>query len=246
MTKWIAFRTQRTKPSIRLFCLPYAGGGARLFRKWGGALPNEVEVCPIELPSRGTRLGEPPVSDLPSLVGPMAAGLEPLLDLPFAIFGYSMGALVGFELARVLRRRYHREPVALLVAAQNAPSVPLERSPAHLLSDEELSFTLHRSGGMSEEALGNARLMRVFLPVLRADYSVVDTYSYELERPLQCPVHLFAGMEDPLVSDRGLAGWRRETSGELMIHCFPGGHFFFRGAEGRFLAMVSDQLRGLA
>jgi medium-chain acyl-[acyl-carrier-protein] hydrolase len=120
--RWIAFRVRREVPSVRLFCLPYAGAGAYPFRGWGNAVPNDVEVCPVELPGRGTRLGEAPASELKSLVRQMAAGVEPLLDLPFAIFGCSMGALIGFELARLLRQRYGQEPATLLVAAQNAPS----------------------------------------------------------------------------------------------------------------------------
>ncbi|WP_166397720.1 thioesterase II family protein [Rubrobacter marinus] len=216
-----------------------------MFRSWGAEMPEGVEVCPVELPGRGTRRGEGCVSSMSSLVEAMVEETEALLDLPLAIFGYSMGGLVGFELARVLRRLYGREPVALLVAAQNAPSVPLERPTARGSTDEELSAALYRSGGMPAEALANDRFMRAFLPVLRADYAVVDTYAYAPELPLSCPIHLYTGTEDALVSERGQEGWRRETSGPFVVHRFPGGHYFVREAEGPFLASVSGVLREL-
>ncbi len=216
-----------------------------MFRDWDKAMPEGVEVCPVELPGRGTRRGEPYVSSIASLVETMAAEMEALLDLPFAIFGYSMGGLVGFELARTLRRLYGREPAALLVAAQNAPSVPLERSTARRSTDEDLSAALHCSGGMPGEALANPRFMRTFLPVLRADYTVVDTYSYTPERPLRCPIHLYTGVEDAMVSERGRSEWGRETSGGFVVHGFPGGHYFVRKDEGPFLASVSRVLREL-
>ncbi|PLS87304.1 MAG: putative thioesterase [Actinobacteria bacterium] len=245
-TRWLPFATYQTKARLRLLCFSHAGGNARVFRRWGEAIPGEVEVCPVELPGRGTRLGEGLVSSMPLLVETMAAEIEPLLDLPFAIFGHSMGGLVGFELARTLRRVYGWEPAALLVAAQNAPSVPLERPTAQRCTDGELSDALYRSGGMSEKALANARFMRVFLPVLRADYTMVDTYVYTRERPLRCPIHLYTGTEDTLVSGRGQAEWRRETSGDFVIHRFPGGHFFLREAQGPFLASIFVLLRELA
>ena len=245
-TRWLPYGTQQTYPRLRLLCLPYAGGNARMFRHWGAAMPDGVEVCPVELPGRGTRRSERCVSCIPELVEKMAAEMEPLLDLPFAILGYSMGGLLGFELARALRRLYDRELAALLVAAQNAPSVPLERPAAWRSTDEELGVALHRSGGMSEEALANARFMRAFLPVLRADYTLVDSYSYAPERPLRCPIHLYTGTEDALVSLPGRSEWRRETTGDFMVHRFPGGHYFVQEDEGAFLASISGLLRQLA
>ena len=245
-TRWLPYSLRQTDARLRLLCFPYAAGNARMFRHWDAEMPDGVEACPVELPGRGTRRGERCVSNMTSLVETMAAQMQPLLDLPFAIFGYSMGGLVGFELARTLRRQYGREPAALLVAAQNAPSVPLERPTARRSTDEELSAALYRSGGMSEKALANARFMRAFLPVLRADYTLVDTYVYAPEMPLQCPIHLYTGTEDPLVSGRGQAEWGRETSGDFMVHHFPGGHYFLREAEDRFLASVSGLLRELA
>lgn len=247
-TTWLPYGKRRTDARLRLLCLPYAGGNARMFRHWDAAMPEGVESCPVELPGRGTRRGECCVPSIPVLVEMMATEMEPLLDLPFAIFGYSMGGLVGFELARALRRLYGREPAALLVAAQNAPSVPLERPTARRSTDEELSAALYRSGGMSEGALANARFMRAFLPVLRADYTLVDTYAYDAasEEPLRCPIHFYTGAEDALVSERGQEEWRRETSGDFAVHGFPGGHYFLRTAEDRFLASVSGLLRELA
>ena len=220
--------------------------GARLFRGWEESLPEEVELCPIELPGRGTRLGEPAVPDMDSLVKPMAEALEPLRDLPYAVLGISMGALVGFELARALRSLHGSEPAALLAVSQNAPSAPLGRLPARTMSDDELRASLRHFGGMPAwKCWTTPRMMRLFLPVLRADYSVVDTYEYEAGEPLRCPIHLFAGTEDPSVSDEGLGGWRRETLSSVIWDSFTGGHFFFQDDEAGFLAAVSVRLRKL-
>src|SRR5688572_6721419 len=120
---WITSANIQPGAQLRLFCFPYAGGAASVFSKVLSGMPAEVEVCPVELPGRGSRLSERPVKDLESLVEIVAGELGPHLDQPFAFFGHSMGALLGFELARYLRRTRGVEPVHLLVSAGRAPQV---------------------------------------------------------------------------------------------------------------------------
>lgn len=100
---------------MRLFCFPYAGGSSIIFRTWSEGLPKTVEVCSIELPGRGTQMKSAPFSRLKPLVGAIAQALTrnqfapallPHLNKPFAFFGHSMGAVVSFELARLLRKQY--------------------------------------------------------------------------------------------------------------------------------------------
>src|SRR5208337_878151 len=108
---WISCRNPGPKTRLRLFCFPYAGAGALIFRNWSDALPRDIEVCPIQLPGRGTRLTEPPFTKLSCLVEALTRALIPLLDRPFAFFGHSLGALIGFELARQIRRQHGLHPV---------------------------------------------------------------------------------------------------------------------------------------
>src|SRR5271170_8113500 len=121
---WIAGCKPSPLARLRLFCLPYAGGSALIFRAWSNALPADIEVCPIQLPGRSTRLKEQPFTAMSALIQVLAQALSPLLDKPFAIFGHSLGALVGFELARQLRRQYGVNPARLFVSAVRAPQVP--------------------------------------------------------------------------------------------------------------------------
>src|SRR6266508_329155 len=97
---WISCPRPNPRAAMRLFCLPYAGGGPQTYYKWSPALPTAVEVCPIQLPGRANRLAERPFTSLPHLVQALAGALRPQLDKPFALFGHSLGALLGFELAR--------------------------------------------------------------------------------------------------------------------------------------------------
>src|SRR5688572_14506142 len=90
---WVSPRAN-PKARLRLFCFPYAGGGASVFRDWPGELPGDVEVWCAALPGRGARLRDAPVDSILRLVPPMARAMMPYLDRPFVLFGHSMGALI--------------------------------------------------------------------------------------------------------------------------------------------------------
>src|SRR5215213_1931004 len=117
-TPW--FMSQRPNPRarLRLFCFPYAGGGAAIYRLWPQNLPSEVEVCGAHLPGRGTRLREQPFTGLDALVDAAAEAIAPSLDKPFALFGHSMGAMISFELARRLCDQGRPQPTHLFVSGR--------------------------------------------------------------------------------------------------------------------------------
>ena len=98
-SRWVWSPRPNPGARLRLFCYPYAGGRAAVYRRWPESLPASIEVCAIEPPGHGTRLSETPFTRLSPLVEALAAALDPYLDRPFAFFGHSLGSLVSFELA---------------------------------------------------------------------------------------------------------------------------------------------------
>ena len=222
---WIT-RT-KSQPRLRLFCFPYAGGGASIFRLWSEKLPVEVEVCPIYLPGRENRMKEPLLTHLSPLVQTLAHALHPFMDIPFAFFGHSMGALVSFGLARTLRRQNGPSPMHLFVSAYRAPQIPVTEPPIHQLPERALIEKLLRFNGTKREVLENAELRQLLLPLLRADFAVCETYSHASEEPLSCPITAFGGLQDSRVSPHDLAAWREQTSNSFSLRMLPGGHFFW-------------------
>ena len=238
---WISFRKPGREARLRLFCFPYAGAGAVIFRTWSDDLPGDVEVCPVQLPGRGTRLMEPPFTQLPPLVEALAEALVPLLDKPFAFFGHSLGALVSFELARRLRSQYGVHPARLFVSASRAPQVPHRGPPAHTLPEKDFLAELQRLNGTPSELLEHEELMEIMLPLLRADFAVYETYVYSTELPLNCPISAFGGLQDRNVNNSDLEAWRAQTSGSFSLRMFPGDHFFLR--QPLFLRVLSQELQ---
>jgi medium-chain acyl-[acyl-carrier-protein] hydrolase len=137
--------------------------------------------------------------------------IEPHLDKPFAFFGHSMGAMISHDLARALRRKYGVEPVHLFVSGRRAPQMPRTRKTTYDLPEPEFIEELRRLNGTPQEVLDQPELMQLMIPLLRADFSVCQTYQYEPEPPLTCPITVFGGLEDETTREE-LVGWRAQTS----------------------------------
>jgi surfactin synthase thioesterase subunit len=223
---WILSPKPAPNARLRLFCFPYAGAGASIFRNWCEGLPAEIEVCAIQLPGRATRLMEPAFTELSPLVDALATALAPLFDQPFALFGHSLGALVTFELTRSIRRRYGVQPVRLIISAARAPQIPHRSMHLHTLPEIELIAELRRLNGTPEELLDHKELMHLVLPALRADFAVYENYRYSVESPLNCPISAFGGLQDPGVSESDLAAWSAQTNSSFSIQMLRGDHFF--------------------
>jgi medium-chain acyl-[acyl-carrier-protein] hydrolase len=245
---WLPGRRPREGVTLRLLALPYAGGDTAIFAPWAEELPYEIELCPVQLPGRGRRAAEPAYAAIGPLVGALADALPPALDLPFALLGHSMGAVVGFELARELRRRGLPEPCHLLVSAHAAPHLPRRYAPLSALPDGELVAELHRRYGYvaHRDAGPLDELLRLMVPTVRSDVMITDHYVYAEEEPLACPITAFGGLDDPTVTRDELAAWQHETRAGCETRMLPGGHFYL-DTDPRFLIrFLTDRLRGAA
>jgi medium-chain acyl-[acyl-carrier-protein] hydrolase len=241
---WLPFRQALAAPRLRLFALPFAGGGASLFRQWPDELPADVECCAIQFPGRETRFKEPGFVRMAKLVAALAGGLVPEFDRPFVLFGHSMGALVAFELVRELRRRQMRQPDALIVAGHAAPHRPARGPALHALPDSEFRSELRRLNGTPAAVLENDELLQAFMPTLRADFALCETYEYADEEPLDLPIIACSGMHDPRASFDDIDAWRIHTRAPFALRMFAGDHFFIQSQREELLEYLSERLAG--
>lgn len=239
---WFPFARPRPRAEIRLFCFPYAGGGASIFRDWSGRLPGHTEVCPIQLPGRETRFRDPAFAHLSPLVAALAESLRPKLDRPFAFFGHSLGALVAFELSRRLLEDYKLQPTHLFVSGCEAPHTRSSGGKIHSLSSAEFREELRRLNGTPLAVLDNDELMELVLPTLRADFSLWETYAYTAGPPLACPIIALGGLGDDMLSRRELDAWRELTTGPFRLRMLPGDHFFLHSAQPLLLQILAQEL----
>jgi myxalamid-type polyketide synthase MxaE and MxaD/epothilone polyketide synthase D len=229
---------------MRLFCLPYAGAGATAYRLWSFQGPPGLQVCPVQLPGRENRLAERPFRSASALVPELVEGLRRFLDRPFAIFGHSMGALLAFEMVRELRRLGLPQPVHLFVSSHRAPHLPDRGPDVHLLDHAAFLEQLRLLQGTPEEVLANEELMQIAEPILRADFELCATYAYAAGQPLDLPLSVFGGTEDPQVPEDDLHPWREHTRAAMRLRMFPGHHLYLREARQPLMAAILDDLRG--
>lgn len=229
----------RPQAATRLFCIPYAGGGASVFRDWAAALPTDIEPWAVQLPGREDRLGVSPLNRMGEVLNALVPAVIPHLDRPFAFFGHSMGALVAWSVTRSLQRMEAGSPVRLFVSGCVPPQA--REAPGYReLPDEELVEELRSWSATPEAVLADPELMQLLLPAIRADLAVVESYRFTDGPLLNCPVTAFGGTEDQ--GSAVLPRWGELTAGGFDLRMFPGGHFFLHSSRPAVLADISGRL----
>jgi medium-chain acyl-[acyl-carrier-protein] hydrolase len=185
---------------------------------------------------------EPAFTDLLLLAQTALQELLPALDRPFAFFGHSMGAAIGYELAQLLRRDYHIEPTHLFVSGRHAPQLPDETPITYSLPEPEFVEELRQLNGTPAEILEHPELLKLLLPLLRADFELIQTYVYSSRPPLDCPITAFGGIEDKEVSREHLEAWREQTRASFSLKMFPGDHFFIHTAQALLVETIAREL----
>jgi medium-chain acyl-[acyl-carrier-protein] hydrolase len=239
---WLGWPKPNPLAQMRLFCFPYAGGSAMIYRSWPNLLISDVEVCPVHLPGRAQRLREQPFTRLSSLVQELVSAIRPFLDKPFAFFGHSMGAMIGFELARQLRLDHAPSPAQLFLSGRGAPHLAEADSPTFDLPDAEFVQYLRRLKGTPQEVLDDPELMQLMIPLLRADFAVCQTYEYKSEPPLDSPITVFGGLQDHEVRKEHLEAWREHTNSSFKLMMLPDDHFFLNSQQPLLLKILSQEL----
>lgn len=232
--------TARTR--VRLICAPYAGGSSSSFRRWCSRLPPDIALYATELPGRGSRFAEPCLQSVDEVVTQLVEALRPLLDQPFALFGHSLGVLIVYELALQIQRLAISPPVRVIISGQRAFDRPSPRPPIHELSDQEFLKEVDRYGGTPPGLFEDEELRNMFLPVLRADFTLGETYVHRQAEQLNFDLCAYGGWEDDEVSLDDIKAWEPYTSGHFRYRMFPGSHFFLHQHEELFLENLMRDL----
>lgn len=194
------------------------------------------------MPGREDRFVEPPLRDLDSVLRHLMSAIDPLLDRPFVFFGHSMGALIAYELTRLLRSLGRPMPAHLFVSGRRAPSIPIGRRAFHDLPDDELIHEIRKLNGTSEGVLQNDELMALVLPTLRADFAIHDIYHYREQAALDVPFSVFGGLDDIATTTDNLSAWGSLTTRGARLSLFRGGHFFIDELRDEVLSAIDRVL----
>ncbi len=239
--KWFPDARKGENIKLRLFCFPFAGGNAFTYRTWKDNLPDWINVCPAHLPGRAARINEAGFTDLHELTAAIFENIQDFLDYPFAIFGYSMGAIIGFELTLLLQNE-GIIPEHLFVAASRSPQLAAREPIIYDLPVEVFKEELLKLNGTPREIVENKELFDLMLPLLRADFELVETYRFTERQMLKCPVSAFGGKDDDEVSEYELKHWETQTDSTFDWTIFEGNHFFINSETNEILNRIKETL----
>ncbi|HEX8806365.1 MAG TPA: alpha/beta fold hydrolase [Candidatus Aquilonibacter sp.] len=226
-------------PRFRLFCIPYAGGWPSVFRPWTARLPADVELVAVRMPGRESRFAERPYTDWSTLTSDAAEALQPLLDVPFALFGHSFGGMLAYEIACVFNTRRTPNFEALIVSGCRCPRVqPEHRAPYDAPSDAFWTW-LSEIDGTPAEVLANPQLREVIEPTLRADLKLADAWRGAADI-IDLPIVSFGGAQDRIVPRQQIDGWRNFSARTYRHVEFASGHFFIHSLEAEVVAEISQ------
>jgi medium-chain acyl-[acyl-carrier-protein] hydrolase len=233
---------------MRLFCFHYGGGSASIFKKWAQDLIPETELVAIQLPGREERFNEALLDNINDITNNLFLNFD-YIDKPFIFFGHSIGALIAFEFARILRVKSQIQPEHLIVSGTKAPQTPLKKAPIHNLSEIQFIQELRKYNGIPNYILQDKEIMSIFMPIIRADFKVSEIYSYHHQPPMDFPITALGGSHDDTFDNNDLELWKEQTKIYFKQYTLEGDHFFINSSYPEVIKIVNqilyDKIRAL-
>jgi surfactin synthase thioesterase subunit len=227
--------------ATQLLCLPHAGGSASYFFPVSRSLSPAIDVLAVQYPGRQDRLREPGLTSVHELADGVVAAIMPLTGRPITILGHSLGASVGYEVARRLERAGVR-PTGLFASGRRAPHLNWDDG-THLRDDAGLIADVRALAGTETAVLDDEDVLSMVLPAIRSDYTAAETYTYRPGPRLSCPIHALTGSADPKVSLEEADGWRDHTDADFDLVVMDGGHFFLNDHVADILRRIKAHVR---
>lgn len=226
---------------INLYCLPFAGGSKYSYRGYSKYAPSYLNIVPIEIPGRGSRVNERLLTNLDTIANDVFSQIKNKLDEPYAIYGHSMGTLIAYALTKRIIKENLKQPLYLFLTGCTGPSLRYRDLVDHLLPKQEFFREIKKLGGSPDAVLNDPILMDFFEPILRADFEAVATYNYERSEPFSIPISVIIGAEENASFEEAMA-WQQETTLPIEVKTLPGNHFFIFDHEATIIQSVAEKL----
>ncbi|CAM3691039.1 Linear gramicidin dehydrogenase LgrE [Vibrio aerogenes CECT 7868] len=239
-SKWLKTFVPRPDASLRLICLPHAGGGASAYATWARLLPEHTELVAVQLPGREDRLAEPMIDSMTALVKILMPHLLRLNDKPYVLFGHSMGAVIAYEICQMMVKTAQQPPAHLIISGREAPRLSRNDN-LHLVPDQALIEAIIRLEPQSKAVFDHPELAAISLPVIRNDYRLINGYQYQPDsQMLTLPLTAISGDDDPELLPGDMPAWQDVTDGHFSWHRFSGGHFYLKPHREGVVRIIAD------
>lgn len=230
---------------IRLFVFPFVGGRASLFRNWEDYLSKQVEICCLQLPGREERYYEKPYVHINECLQELSENFQKFIELPYVFFGHSMGSLFCYEISRFLESMNVPLPLHVFLSGARPPRKFIMDSCISQLNDDDLVDELKKYNGIPEDILNEKDYIKIFLPIIRADLLIMESYNFNNNYRFSMPLTVFGGESDSAVDCKELKEWNDFTRAYCRIFILPGDHFFIFSEKIKILSEINRELRYL-
>lgn len=226
--------------SMKLFCIPFSGGNAYSYSEFKKYLPEKIEFINLELPGRGKRIAENLLTNIDDMTEDLFRIIEPDIKQNYALFGHSLGALLCFTLTRNIASKKANLPSCLFVSGQTAP-ILIKPDNRYCLPDDMFIEMLRQMEGTPEELLADRNFIQFFLPIVKMDFQAVANYKHITSTPFNVPITVLLGDQEN-ISNEDAANWQMETTEEITIHRFNGGHFYIFNQTAAVCRLISEKI----
>ncbi len=237
---WFLEYKKNPNAAIRLFCFHHSGGGASAYHPWMEHLSSNIELIAIQLPGRENRFTEPLANNLTEITNQLSEEFRFYNDKPFFVFGHSLGGLLSFEFIKSIYQHYAVYPRHMIVSATKAPHLPFRMKHLSQLDDKTLKEELKVYNGIDERILNNDELLDLFLPIIKNDFSISESYLCTDSSPLPCDILALSGTHDQTVTEEEILGWSAYTIGKFEHLSFQGEHFFIKEHQKSILEIITQ------
>lgn len=236
-----------TMEKLKLFCLPYAGGSAGIYNQWKKNLHQSIQLYPVELSGRGKRFSEGHYLTFDDALNDVCNIVSKELDgTPYIFFGHSMGSLLVYETILRLKKSNFQTPVHAFFSGKCPPHIRDKEKTLHKLPGEELIAEIKKYGGTSPAFFECQELLDIFIPVIRADYRILETWDhYSKLNVFDFNITALGGTEDTIVPINDLIEWKKYTSRQCRIYEFEGGHFFIHEKGPEIASIINETVHEL-
>jgi len=234
---------ERSSAEVKLFCFPYAGAGVSSYHTFCNLLPGHIIPYVARLPGRETTRQQPALTDIKDIVALLSKAILPALgSSPVFFWGHSMGALLAFEVARLLPDEF--SPECLIISGHSAPQIPVAPKPIPVaeMDDSQFIRLVQSYGGMPEAILDNPDILQLVLPQLRSDLIALEMYRYVPGEPLESDISCINGKSDHMVNHNKILPWQEQTAGEFTSRWLPGSHFFINEHRLALVQVISEMI----
>ena len=229
--------------SVKLFCVPYAGGTAEVFSGLSEYLKEDIELIQIEYSGHGKRAKEPFYKTFDEMAEDTARLINESLDgdEKFAVFGYSMGSVVSFEC--IVRGLLKGQPCHFFIASHEAPGEHWESMEYAALDDMAFFRKIVDFGGFKaeDEARMENRFFRklIFNPI-KKDYDLIAQYRLTTEKKADVKTTMMFSPRD--VKKESAVLWQNRFTKEIEFIEIGDNHFFINKEQEKIANIINGRI----